>query len=302
MLTLTGCGTIISISCFEKNVDIVFAGLICKPNYNAMRTFPPLFILLLAVLSCSNHSDSFETDHITEMFPNIYLSSETQIYVDNRGNPVTEDVETHHENGNLHADLSFKDGIIVSGSLWDIEGQLRTVYTVEDGLPVITYLYESGQPSIRFQFEGDMKNIVASKSWFEDGARKFKTTKEVHKVWHENGQLTSKVPRINGRANGVGYAWYENGELAAENHYKDDQLHGSSRSWNENKNLVSEKFYDMGMPDGVHKIWDSHGNLIEEKMYKAGKPHGTHTKWDGAGNILEETVFEDGQAVAVNRN
>ena len=280
----------------------MFAGFICKPNYNAMRTFTPLFILLLAVLSCSNHSDSFKTDHITEMFPKIYLSSDTQIYVDNHGNPITENVETHHENGVLHAELSFEDGIIISGSVWDPQETLYSVYSVEDGLPIVTSLYENGQPMVRFQHKDGMKDVIAMKSWYEDGTPQHESTKEFYKSWHENGQLALKVPMTEGRMHGVGYEWHENGELAAENHFKDDQWYGSSRSWDEDGNLRSEKFYEMGMPDGVQKIWDSHGNLIEEKMYKAGKPHGTHTKWDGAGNILEETVFEDGQVVVVNRN
>ena len=267
-----------------------------------MKKIILLFISVFFVMSCSNHSHSFESDHITEIFPEIYLSGETDVYLDNRGNPVTGDFEAHHTNGVLHAELSFEDGLIVSGSVWNDEGELRAVYSVEDGLLTVTYLHENGQPSVRFQFEGDMKNVVATKSWFEDGSPQIKTTRTNHKTWHENGQLAAEVPMVDGRAHGVGYGWHKNGELAGENHFKDDQWHGSFRSWDENGNLISEKFYDMGMPDGVHKIWDSHGSLIEEKMYKNGKPHGAHKKWDGSGNLLEEIIFEDGQVVAANQD
>ncbi len=262
-----------------------------------MRTFIPLFISFLVVFSCSSHPDSFESDHITEMFPGIYLSVETHLYVDNRGNPVTGDFETHHENDVLHAELSFEDGIIVSGSVWDPEETLRSVYSLEDGLPTVTTLYENGQPMVRFQHKDGMRDIIAMKSWYEDGTPQHESTKEFYKSWHENGQLALKVPMTEGRMHGVGYEWYENGELAAENHFKDDQWHGSSRSWDEDGNLRSEKFYVMGMPDGVHKVWDSHGSLIEEKMYENGKPHGAHKTWDSDGNLIEERLFEDGAVV-----
>lgn len=241
-----------------------------------MRKLFPLFISLLVLLSCNSNNEPLESDSISNMFPGIYLSGETKIYVDENGNPVTGDFDSHYENGELRSELTFEDGFIVSGSGWDEEGELRAVYSIEDELPIVTYLSENGQKNSQFQFKDDMITPVATKVWYQDGTLNIESTQSHYKTWYENGQPESEVILTDGKMEGTGYGWHENGELAAENHYKDDQWHGTFKRWDENGNLIEEKTYDMGMPQGTHTTWDSDGNIIEEIEYDDGKPLAIH--------------------------
>lgn len=232
-------------------------------------------LLLLSViffmLSCTPETDSLQSDYITNLFPEIFLSDEPGLYTNDRGKPVTGTFETHQNGDAMQTRLTFEDGMIVSGAIWGSEGRPRSEYAMEDGLASVTYLNEKGQQTVRFYFEGNMNNIAGTKSWYEDGSPERISTQSYHKAWHPNGRLASEILFVDGRAEGTGYHWHENGALKAENNFKNDQWHGAFRSWDDAGNLLEERFYNMGMPHGTQKFWDSGGNLLEEKHYENGE-------------------------------
>jgi antitoxin component YwqK of YwqJK toxin-antitoxin module len=254
---------------------------------------------MLLFFACSGELPYTESDTVTETFSGIYLSDSPKLYIDRRGNPANGTFESDGKNGVLKAELTFLDGMIASGEIHrDNDVVLR--YYSENGLFGTKVIMPDGGVYMESTYGESYDNRITFNVWFEDGSPFIQTVPTMHKRWHENGELASKTPLIEGRANGKGLAWHENGELAAENHFKDDQWHGTFRAWDEEGNLLSERFYDMGMPYGVHKFWDSSGNLIEEKSYEDGKPHGSHKKWDNEGNLVSTRVFEMGEVVSGN--
>jgi len=254
-------------------------------------------VSLLLLISCSSEKYYEHTNPVTEIFAEVVLSNESLLYTDRSGSSMNGHFTTHHENGSLHADIHFDDGLIKNGSVYNDEGILGYTYALQNGLIEFTSYHQDGTPAFRTLQENNVSGIIEAYSWYENGAPLSESTLTHFKTWHENGELASEIPKIDGKADGVGYAWHANGQLSNENHFREDQWHGSFRMWDEEGNLISEKFYEMGMPDSVHKTWDSMGNLIEEKMYKDGKPHGSHKMWDTTGTLISENHFDDGNLI-----
>ncbi|MCC5940088.1 MAG: toxin-antitoxin system YwqK family antitoxin [Balneolaceae bacterium] len=256
-----------------------------------------LFCLFL-MTSCASEYQSSQEDYVTMNFSNIYISDELNLYVDQRGNSMDGTVTARHDDGSLHAELTFENGMIVSGGFWAADGRQTTTYYLKDEATVQIMYHETGEKLMKSVFGTDLNDRLEFIAWFENGQLMTESTPEVSKMWHENGQIAAKSPKTDGKMEGKSTSWHKNGVIAAEGTFKNDQPHGVLRSWDEDGNLIRERTYDMGMPHGVHKIWDLYGNLIEEKMYENGKPHGAHKKWDDSGNLIEERYFEHGSVVA----
>lgn len=228
-------------------------------------------ILFLILNGCAEKPENLVEDTLSEHFSEIYVVPESNLYVDERGNPLNGEYVTVVSESSTQIRMEFENGRIIEGVWTKDDGSEAAFYEQRDGLLVQNFYHENGQKSVEFIMNDDME-IVASNSWFIDGARSTVMNRDSALTWHENGQLASKVYLKDGNAEGEGRGWHDNGELASISHFKDDEWHGTFRKWDREGNLVEERIYEMGMPEGVHKYWDKDGNLVEERAFEDGKP------------------------------
>ncbi|TVR18233.1 MAG: toxin-antitoxin system YwqK family antitoxin [Balneolaceae bacterium] len=254
-------------------------------------------ITFLLLISCSQDVQYSMQDHITSTIPNIKISDELHLYTDLEGNPVTGHFAVNHKNGELRADLTFEDGMIVDGMLFTSDGRQHASYSRENGSIINRIYHKDGSNNLKSVYGSNLNDRPYFYAWFENGELMVESTPDLNRTWHRNGQLATKSTTVEGKMEGVATTWHENGVKAGEGYYKDDKPHGMLRNWDEDGNLISERKYDLGMPHGIQRTWDGLGNLIEEKMYENGKPHGAHKAWDSDGNLIEERLFEDGELV-----
>jgi len=229
-----------------------------------------LFILLIAA-GCTDKAENLEEDQVSEYFSEIYVMPDSKQYVDEWGDPAEGEYVTEVSESSTEIRIEFKEGRINEGAYTNDDGTKTQIYEQRDGFLVQTSYHENGKKAVEFVMDDEM-DIVAANSWYIDGTPSIVSNQDSSLIWHENGQLNSKVYLVNGKMEGEGRSWHDNGELASISHFKDDEWHGTFKKWDKNGNLIEEKTYDMGMPEGVHKFWDSEGNLVEERAYRDGKP------------------------------
>lgn len=219
-----------------------------------MKQLLSLFILFFVLLSCSDEIDHEQSDLISKIFPEIYISGETGLYIDKSGEPVDGHYTLAFEDGTDQADLIFENGSVLNGTLWRKEGTIYTTYATENNRTVWTSYTENEIQNFRFVYEDDKSSPLKTSTWYEDGTPKLEITQTRSRMWHKNGQLQSEIELVDGKMHGKGLHWHENGEIAGETHYKDDQWHGTFKKWDEQGNLISEKVYDMGIPVSEDEI------------------------------------------------
>ena len=182
----------------------------------------PLLLLLLFAACGQEISEEYSHD-ITELFPEISLSEELNLYVDEDSQPVDGHYSTTYEDG------------------------YRTVgYSTENGMMTHTLYAEDDQPRLISVFGDDLSDRREFHVWYEDGTRFVESDQTINRMWYESGQLQSEVPLKNGRMDGKAVFWYENGEVKAENHFSDDEMDGTFTEWDEEGNIIRERVYDMG--------------------------------------------------------
>lgn len=232
------------------------------------------FVIGAFLISCNTEKISEHADHITKILPDVSISGTSNLYINQNGQLMNGTLTSEHDNGSKEAHLTFEEGMIVDGSVWDEDGQLVFSYSVKDSLIVQTLFDETGEKKAESFLKDNVLQPFVINTWHNNGTPivQYDFERLVMQTWHENGQLASEVPIIDGQMEGKGMGWHENGEPAFENSYTDDQWDGRFTSWDEDGNLIEERTYDMGMPSGTHKKWDSKGNLIEEIVYEDGKP------------------------------
>jgi antitoxin component YwqK of YwqJK toxin-antitoxin module len=261
-------------------VNVVFAIIVKEEAL--IRTIPGVeimkhsisllsIILFLFLNGCAEQPENLDEDTLSEHFSEIYVVPESNLYVDERGNPVNGEYVTVVSESSTKIRMEFEEGRIIEGTWTTDDGSEVAFYEQRDGFLVQNYYHENGRKSVEFIMNDEM-HVVASNSWYIDGGRSTVMNRDSALTWHENGQLASRVYMKDGKAEGEGRGWHANGELASISHYKEDEWHGTFKSWDENGNLIEEKTYNMGMPEGVHKYWDKDGNLIEERAFEDGKP------------------------------
>ncbi|MFO7848169.1 MAG: toxin-antitoxin system YwqK family antitoxin [Balneolaceae bacterium] len=228
-------------------------------------------LILMVAAGCAEKAENLEEDQVTEYFSEIYVMPDSKLYVDEWGEPAEGEYVTEVSETSVEIRIEFEEGRINEGEYTNDDGTKAMVYEQRDGFLVQNGYHENGRKAVEFVMDDNM-DIVAINSWFIDGTPSIVSNQDSSLIWHENGQLNSKIYLENGKMEGEGRSWHESGELAAISYFKDDEWHGTFKKWDENGNLIEEKTYDMGIPEGVHKFWDAEGNLVEERAYKGGKP------------------------------
>lgn len=207
------------------------------------------FVTCFAI-ACSNQQSQNQNDQTSNLVANIFsdisYNDDEGFYTYLNDELVNGRYTSEFADGSKEADLIFEEGIIRNGQIMREDGTHLSTYSTEAGISIFTSYYDNENPSYRFAFADDMSSPIETRTWFENGNPSVKITRDISKMWHENGQLQSEVELADGKMHGKGLHWHENGELAAETFYKDDEWHGTFKEWDEEGNLVSEKEYDMG--------------------------------------------------------
>jgi len=205
----------------------------------------PLLLLLLFAACGQEISEEYSHD-ITELFPEISLSEELNLYVDEDGQPVDGHYSTTYEDGSDRADITFRDGMISEGEIFREDGYRTVGYSTENGMMTHTLYAEDDQPRLISVFGDDLSDRREFHVWYDDGTRFVESDQTINRMWYESGQLQSEVPLTDGRMDGKAVFWHENGEIKAENHFTDDEMDGTFTEWDEEGNIVRERVYDMG--------------------------------------------------------
>jgi antitoxin component YwqK of YwqJK toxin-antitoxin module len=211
-----------------------------------MKYLVHLIILAFSLISCSSDLTFEQQNHITETFSDIHISDELNLYVDKKGNLYNGKYTSSFDDGTPQADLLFENGMIVSGSIRGRDGICQVVYSAENGRVTETMLMPGGQPKLESVYENSVNNPVVFNVWYDDGTPFVRNDRSMAKMWHENGQIASAAPMIDGRMHGKVTGWHEDGTLAFENHFKDDKLHGTMKEWDKEGTLVRKRIYEMG--------------------------------------------------------
>ncbi len=94
---------------------------------------------------------------------------------------------------------------------------------------------------------------------------------EIKTTHHDNGEVKSKVPYVNGKKQGVATEWLADGTK-----------------------YIAQMWMD-GKKQGVETWWWDNGMKRRELMYRDGKQHGLDRWWWDNGKNLSKTTWVDGK-------
>ncbi len=207
-----------------------------------------LFLLTIGLfVSCSAEK---EVDNSTsQIFPDITYSEETNKYTSvSSGENIDGHHKKHFDDGDVQADLTFRDGDIVEGFIWDDDRNTSTDFIREnnEGFVVSTIYSDEGVKNIRVIRTADRKQITEVYKWYEDGTPESEMTPDAIKMWYPNGVKKEMAEFNDGALDGRVAKWHENGQIAGESFHVNDLLHGDYLEWDEEGSLITEKKYEMG--------------------------------------------------------
>ncbi len=211
-----------------------------------MKQLSSLLFILLLFTACSQEMTDEYTGNVEEIFSNISISEELNLYVDGTGQPADGHYTSNYQSGSIQADVTFRDGMISEGKIFSSDGVLTIRYTTENDLMKTSYYSKSSQPRMVTLHDEDLSDRKEFHTWDEDGTRRVKTDQTVMKQWYDNGQPQFKMPLKDGKLHGESATWYENGQIKSEQHYTNGVKHGTFKEWDNEGNVISEQIYDMG--------------------------------------------------------
>lgn len=211
-----------------------------------MRQLSPILITLCIFTGCSREFYEEYSDDVTEIFPDIFLSEELNLYVEEVGRPAVGHYTSSYQNGSIRADVTFKDGMIVEGEIFRMDGSQSVGYTVENDWVKYTLYDEKGKPKLIALYGDDLSDQREFHVWHENGTRLVESDEAIFKTWYENGRPRIQMESVDGEMHGRVASWYENGRMESEHHYSDGVKHGTFIEWDEKGKLISEQAYDMG--------------------------------------------------------
>lgn len=207
-----------------------------------------LILFILFLLTACSQEEIFEeySGDVTEIFPEISLSEELNLYVDETGQPAYGHYTSSYQNGSTRADITFSEGMISKGEIFRSDGLLWKEYGVENEWMKLTYYNVNGEPKMITVYGDDLSDQREFHVWHEDGTRLVKSDETHYKMWYENGQPRLQLASVDGELHGKVASWYENGQIEYELHYTNGIEHGTFKWWDEEGNVVKEKTFDMG--------------------------------------------------------
>jgi len=212
-----------------------------------MKQLSSLLFIILLFTACSRE-ETFEVTsyHVADIFPDISLSSELNLYVDETGQPANGHYTSGYQNGYILADITFSEGMISDGKIFRSDGLQTAGYTSENGGMKLTFYNEDGEPKLISVYGDDMSDRREFHAWYKNGNRSIASDETSYKKWYENGQPKIQMPSMDGKTHGRVVFWHENGQMEYEMHFTHGVEHGTFREWDEDGAVTSEKVYEMG--------------------------------------------------------
>lgn len=212
-----------------------------------MKKLSSVLSVLLLLTACGKETTEEYTGHVEEIFSNISISEEHNLYVDEAGQPANGHYASNYKNGSLQADITFKDGMISEGEIFTRDG-IRTIrYTTEKGQMKTSYYSTGGHPRMVTLHDDDLSDQIAFHTWDEDGTRRVKHDQTVMKQWYKNGQPHFEMRLKDGNLHGKSLRWYKNGQMKSKQYYIDGVKDGTFKEWDKEGNVVHKEVYDMGV-------------------------------------------------------
>lgn len=210
-----------------------------------MRLSSVLFILLLFT-ACDQEASEKYTGHVEDIFSDISVSEELNLYVGVNGQPADGQYTSNYQNGSTRADITFNDGMISEGETFSRDGVLTIRYTTENDLMKTSHFATSDQSRMVTLHDNDLSDRVEFHTWDEDGTRRSQHDQTVSKQWYKSGQPQFKISLKDGKTHGESVSWYENGQIKSDQHYTNGMKNGTFKEWDEEGNLINKQVYDMG--------------------------------------------------------
>jgi len=212
-----------------------------------MKKFSPVLLILLLCAACSHQEMIDESSgDITEIFPEISLSDELNLYLDETGRPADGDYTARHQNESIRADITFRKGMISEGNIFRSNGVQTVGYTLENELTKMTYYNDKGEPKMVVLYGDDLSDRREFHVWHEDGTRLVESDETMFMMWYDNGQPQLYASLRDGETHGKMVSWHENGRMKSEHHFIEGMKHGSFNEWDEDGRMISEGTYNRG--------------------------------------------------------
>lgn len=130
-----------------------------------MKQLSLILFLFLLFISCSQENPEKYTGNVEEIFSEISVSEELNLYVDRTGQPADGRYTSNYQNGSVQADITFRDGMIAEGKVFSSDGVLTIRYTTENDLMKTSYYTKSSQPRMVTLHGDDLSDQIALHTW-----------------------------------------------------------------------------------------------------------------------------------------
>lgn len=111
----------------------------------------------------------------------------------------------------------------------------------------------------------------------------------------ETGEVKSRTPLVDGRADGTARAWYPDGRPMWSRQFRAGRESGQHQGWWADGSKKFSFTYSDGVLEGVTHEWYADGRLFREANYRRGQEEGPQRMWDADGTLRASYEVRDGR-------
>ena len=115
----------------------------------------------------------------------------------------------------------------------------------------------------------------------------------------KEGALITRLPVIDGKANGLAYGWFESGEKRYEKSYRDGNRIGTHKIWYRNGQLAGVNYYVADKLEGEQKTYFESGNRWQSLRYVNGYEEGKQKTWNDSGRVINNFTVKNGKLYGI---
>jgi len=119
-------------------------------------------------------------------------------------------------------------------------------------------------------------------------------------VWEDywpSGQLASKGPYKDDKAEGIWEFYYDNGEIRAKGLFKDGKMNGMYERYYNNGQLQSKGSYKDDIKQGIWELYWFNGKLAEKGSYVNNDADGIWEEYNENGQLETKKLYKNGEYV-----
>jgi len=119
-------------------------------------------------------------------------------------------------------------------------------------------------------------------------------------VWEDywpSGQLASKGPYKDDKAEGIWEFYFDNGEIRAKGSFKDGKMNGMYERYYNNGQLQSKGSYEDDIKQGLWKLYWFNGKLAEKGSYVNNDADGIWEEYNENGQLETKKLYKNGEYV-----